>query len=338
MLNSTPAALAAARAESDAAVNAANADVAARLAALNALTNPGPPTAADIATAEADLATAKANASTTLAAGEEAVDQADSELANARTEVTVQRGALTAAENARSNAEGSLNERTAASELAQQEADLAHRGAGVQVPADEVVFVAVAPVRVSELLVATGDPAIGPVMSVTDSQVFVDSSLAVEDAALVKPGMTVSVDEASLGIATEGVVDFVAPAPGTNGVDGFHIYFQVSIADPPPNLVGASVRLTIPVESTGGAVLAVPLNALTMGPDGSSRVHVDSGGGLEIVGVTPGLSADGYVEITPTGGAGLSEGDLVLIGVDRQTTSSQNAGSRNPIAAGATID
>ena len=95
----------------------------------------------------------------------------------------------------------------------------------------------------------------------------------------------------------------------------------MSVADAPTNLVGASVRLTIPVQTTGDSVLAVPVSALTMGPDGSSRVQVDTSGGIVLVEVKPGLSADGYVEITPVGGASLQAGDLVVIGLDPRANS-----------------
>ena len=196
VVDGAPAALAVARAEADAANAAAAADVASKEAALSALTNPSPPTASDIAAAEADLATAQANANTIRLAGEAAVDQANVELADAQADVVAQQSVVTAARNAQTNAKTSLEERTSAGELAQQEADLAHRQAGVQVPADEVVFVAIGPVRLSELLVGTGDPVIGGVMLVTDSRVFVDGSLAVEDAGLVEAGMTVAIDEA----------------------------------------------------------------------------------------------------------------------------------------------
>ena len=325
VLDDAPAALDAARTEGAAAVAVAEADVAAKKAVVDALTNPGPATPSDRAAAEADLATAMANQDSVRLAGEQAVDQATIEVANVWADVNAQSSALATAWTARTNAEGSLGERASAAGLAQQEADLAHRQAGIQVPADEVVFVPTATVKLSEMLVVQGDPAVGGLMLVTDSQVFVDGSLAVEDAGLVEAGATVELDEASLGIATEGVISFVAPGPGTNGVDGFHVYFEASVSDPPPNLVGASVRLTIPVTSTGGTVLAVPVSALTMGADGSSRVQVDTTHGLEIVEVTPGLSADGYVEITPVGDEVLNEGELVLIGFDGLTTSSQPA-------------
>jgi hypothetical protein len=71
----------------------------------------------------------------------------------------------------------------------------------------------------------------------------------------------------------------------------------------------------VPVSSTGGEVLAVPLAALTAGPGGEARVELvdgedDDGTLLE---VTTGLSADGFVEVTPVDGD-LAEGDLVVVG------------------------
>jgi hypothetical protein len=75
------------------------------------------------------------------------------------------------------------------------------------------------------------------------------------------------------------------------------------------------VRVSIPVSSTGGAVLAVPLAALTAGPGGESRVEVmGDDDSTALVEVETGLAAGGYVEVTGAGGATLSEGDLVVIG------------------------
>jgi peptidoglycan hydrolase-like protein with peptidoglycan-binding domain len=198
------------------------------------------------------------------------------------------------------------------------EADLvanARAGAGVQVPADEVVFVEGAPVRVTEATVEPGDPPKGPLLTVTDVAVAVDSSVPIEEAPLLKPGMRVILDEPDLGIDEMGVVSQVAEGPGTNDLDGFHVYFEVAVDGSPAALVGASVRVTVPIESTQGAVLTVPVSALSLGPDGSSRVQKSTGGKLEFVTVEPGLSAGGYVEVTPVDGT-LEAGDQVVIGFE----------------------
>lgn len=189
-------------------------------------------------------------------------------------------------------------------------------GAGVQVPSDEVIFVRLGPLRVSELLVGRGDSLVGAVMTVTDAVVRIDGGLAVEDVRLVKPGMSVQIAEADLGINTKGVLKSLASAPGTNGVDGFHVYFEVQIDGAPTNLVGASVRVTIPVESTGGAVLVVPVSAVMLATDGTSRVQRKVGDATEFVAVRPGLSAQGFVAVAAID-ATLKVGDLVVIGSDQ---------------------
>jgi hypothetical protein len=188
--------------------------------------------------------------------------------------------------------------------------------AGVQVPADELVFAASAPVRVTELA-AGGDSAVGASIGVSDASVAVDGALRLEEAQLVKPGMRVEIDEPDLGVNATGVVSRVADAPGTNGVDGFHVYFEVLVDGAPASLVGASLRLTVPVETSGESVLAVPVSAVTLSVDGESRVQKqDENAELEYVTVEPGLSARGYVAVKPVDGT-LAAGDLVVIGFEQ---------------------
>ena len=195
------------------------------------------------------------------------------------------------------------------------ELDAAKGELGVQVPLDEIVFVPGLPVRVEEVMGVIGGAVSGPVMSVTDNQIVIDSSLPLDAAPLVKPGMTVAIDEPSLGIKAEGVVDMVAHTPGTHGIDGYHIYFAVRVGETPSPLEGFSLRLTIPIESTKGLVTAVPLSALSLGADGTSRVQIENKGGLEYIAVEPGLAADGFVEVTPVDGT-LEPGQLVVVGTE----------------------
>jgi hypothetical protein len=181
---------------------------------------------------------------------------------------------------------------------------------------DEIVFVSSFPVRVEELSAKIGDPASGPIIKVTNNQLAIDSSLPLAEAPLVKPGMDVVIDEPDLGLQATGVVSRVADAPGTDGVDGYHVYFEVLVDETPVNLEGVSLRLTIPVESTGGAVTVVPVSALFLAADGTSRVQVERDGNLEFIQVEPGLSADGFVEVMPVDGI-LSAGQLVLVGYEK---------------------
>jgi len=194
--------------------------------------------------------------------------------------------------------------------------EAAHRKADSPVPVDEIVFIPVLPVRVEEINAEIGGTASGPAIVVTNNQLAIDSSLPLAESPLVKPGMTVAIDEPDLGLRATGIVSRVANTPGTDGVDGYHIYFEVLVDETPVTLEGFSLRLTIPVESTGGAVTVVPISALFLAADGTSRVQVDNKGNLEFVVVDPGLSAGGFVEVTPVEGT-LSAGQLVLVGYEK---------------------
>lgn len=200
----------------------------------------------------------------------------------------------------------------------QAELERERRKSSVQVPADEIVFVPSLPVRIDEVAVSVGDEALGPVLTVTNNQLAVDSSLQRAEAALVKPGMKVAISEPDLGLEATGVVARVASTPGTDGVDGFHVYFETLVDATPQSLEGFSLRLTIPVESTEESAIVVPVNALTLTGDGNSIVEVTNGvDQLQTVIVEPGLSAKGYVQVKPLNGT-LTAGQLVLIGFEQK--------------------
>ena len=197
----------------------------------------------------------------------------------------------------------------------------ARKKLGVQVPIDELVFLPALPVRVEQVTTAVGGAASGPVMSVTDNQIAIDSALPLDEAPLVKPGMAVNIDEQSLGIKAQGVVERVDRTPGTHGVDGYHIYCSIRVDKTSTPLQGFSLRLTIPVKSTQEAVLTVPMSALSLAADGKSRVQVENNGKLEFIHVLPGLAADGFVEVIPEKGT-LEPGQLVVVGYEN--SASQN--------------
>ncbi|MGR9012407.1 MAG: peptidoglycan-binding protein [Gammaproteobacteria bacterium] len=259
---------------------------------------------------DSELAIMAAERDAKLAAGQFELAEASVKSANLSGEMSIQ-AALDAQRVANFDA------RLAADRLKRLTADLniAKRKLGIQVPIDEIVFIPVLPARVEEVIAHVGDAARGPVVSVTDNQLVVNSSLPLDAAPLVKPGMQVAIDEQALGIKASGVVEIVASSPGTHGVDGYHIYFEVRVDKSPTRLEGFSVRLTIPIKSTEGAVTAVPVSAVSLSADGTSRVQVDNNGVLQYIDVEPGLSADGYVEVTPANGS-LAPGQLVVIGYE----------------------
>jgi hypothetical protein len=324
----TPLAVESARARAKHANTAAEADVAASIAdrALIVLDPRQPATAR--AAADAKLELARAAQKRIRLEGELAIQAAERdaqlaaeqfELAEAAVQSARLSGdmAIQAAVDAKEVAD--LDARLAADRFDRLRADLdrAKRKLGVQVPVDEIVFVPLLPVRVESVTALVGHAARGPVMSVTDNQLVIDSSLPLDSAPLVKPGMRVAIDEQALGIKATGAVTMVASTPGTRGVDGFHIYFEIRVDETPVRLEGFSLRLTIPIQSTEGAVTAVPLSAVSLAADGTSRVQVQSenDGELEYVVVEPGLSAHGFVEVTPVDGT-LKPGQLVVIGYE----------------------
>ncbi len=250
----------------------------------------------DRAIADANLAAAKAAAGAAWTSGQATVQAAVD--------------AKTAAEREVQSAIAFIQQLTAELEIAQN-------NAGVKLPLDEVVFLPLLPVRVEAVEVGVGDTASGAIAIVTNNQLAIDASLPLDEAPLVQPGMVVVIDEPDLGVAATGTVSWVAASPGTNGADGFHIYFETLVDDTPATLEGASLRLTIAVESTGGVVTAVPISALFLAADGSSRVQVEADGGLRFVTVEPGLSADGYVEVVALDDT-LAAGQLVVIGFETQ--------------------
>jgi hypothetical protein len=186
--------------------------------------------------------------------------------------------------------------------------------AGVQVPADELLFFPRLPVRVDAVKAKRGSTVSGRVMNVTNSRLAIDSSLSVSDVRLVRVGDPVVIDDQDLGVTARGRVTRVDRTPGTHGIDPSRFYMAVAPTSRLPSLVGASVKLTISVKSTNGRVLAVPVSALSIGGDGRSRVQVRHGTRIELVPVDPGLAAEGLAEVRPQAKDSLRPGDLVVVG------------------------
>ena len=319
------------RAKADHANAAAESDLAAQIAdeAFIGL-DPRQPETARMA-AKAKLELARSTAHKTRLEGLAAVQAAERAAAQVGGKIELARSAVASAQLAersvRLEGEKQVRAATDAQKLAEYDARLAGERAqqlatdlnvvqeklGVQVPVDELVFLRTLPVRVEEVKAIVGGAATGPLLSVTDNLLSIDSSLTLEAAPLVKLGMKVEIDEQALGVKATGTVHAVASTPGTRGVDGFHIYFEVRVDPTPVKLDGFSVRLSIPIKSTDGAVTAVPMSALSLAADGSSRVQVHEEGELKFVTVKPGLSADGFVEVTPINGK-LEVGQLVVVG------------------------
>ena len=321
-------------------------------------------------TATAELAAAQTNVQTVQAMGVANMQRAQDDVTTAEQDIASAGADLARAQTAANLAstrvqstppELSLLEKAAmlaAQDGATADAEYQRLAAqsATQVPADELLFLPDLPRRVDEVKVKRGDPITANLMTVSGLSLSIDGALSASDAKLVTVGARVTIEEADLKITATGVVSVRAAQPGTKGVDPQKFYMEVTPDNAPASLVGASVKLTIPVKSTSGDVLAVPLSALTVGAGGSSRVEVVTGAATRFVDVVPGLAAQGLVEVTAPNG-GLAAGDNVVVGrgneklivpVGTQTTnppapdttaatsnSSQNSGSTTTSAAGA---
>jgi hypothetical protein len=94
-----------------------------------------------------------------------------------------------------------------------------------------------------------------------------------------------------------------APAAGGGN------YQMMVVCDPlpPPDALGANVRVSMTVHRSDGPVLVVPTTAITTRSSGDSFVEVVERDGTRRVSVTVGGEADGYAAVQPVGGS-LDEG------------------------------
>lgn len=313
------------------ALNDAQSGLAAATEALDAAADQDPPPTADEL---AELESAVSDAEAEVAAATEALDQAQfdrdrtvveqqSLVEAAARRVDVAQAAL---EDARRGVDtGPIRRQidSARSELEDARAELSELESelGTWLPAAEVIFLPRLPVRVDQVTVARGEAIEGSFLTVSGSELALRSSVPEREAPRIEVGMEVRVENPVSGNEIPGVVSLVAERPGTNGVADDRVYVEVAPEEIPDEIIGENVRVTIPVSSTGGEVLAVPAAALSATADGSTIVQVENDDGdLETVTVETGLAAQGLVEVAPIDG-GLDEGDLVVVGLERGSES-----------------
>lgn len=202
--------------------------------------------------------------------------------------------------------------------LAVAEADLAtaQGASGTRLPRGEVVFLPNLPRRVDQVHVALGAEPTGPVMTLSGSEVQVVSRLAPAEREQVAVGDQVRLDEENLGIDLSGTVVAVSDAPHPSGEAAGTYELRIRPEGTgATDLAGVNVRVTIPVQSSDGEVLAAPVAAVSTAADGESRVRIVwSDGSADDVVVRLGLSAEGYVAIDPVDEE-LRPGDEVVLGV-----------------------
>jgi peptidoglycan hydrolase-like protein with peptidoglycan-binding domain len=157
---------------------------------------------------------------------------------------------------------------------------------------------------VADLGTATTMAPIGTVVNVGGGSVSVGS------AGSTAAGSTGSGSAGSAGMAGSGSSGS-APNPGATAF----IPLTVQPSRPlPAALNGENVLVTVETGQTEGPVLTVPVAAIVTTASGTSYViMVGAHGGQTRVPVTPGISENGYVQVTPATSGALAAGDRVVV-------------------------
>ncbi|MFC0110213.1 peptidoglycan-binding protein [Kibdelosporangium aridum] len=237
------------------------------------------------------------------------VRQAESQLESAQAALTE----LTRPPNT-SSQQQAVTEAQAAVRDAENRLAAMEKEYGVKLPRGEVVFVPDLPRRVQGVKAALGARPEGALMTLIGGEPQVDGELSPANQRLVQAGGKVELDEPSLGAPVPGEVSYVAERPGTDGAAaGMHRIRIRPTGGDPRAMLGLNVRVSIPIASTEGAVLAVPVSALYTASDGKVRVRVVRDGSIEDVEVQPGLVANGFAELKSVDGT-LQADDPVVVG------------------------
>ncbi|GAA3437216.1 peptidoglycan-binding protein [Kutzneria kofuensis] len=201
----------------------------------------------------------------------------------------------------------------------------------VTVPSGEILFLPTLPVRVDTVTTRAGATASGPIGTVTNSTVNIQSTLPSADAQFVRAGMKATLtlpDGTTMAAKVDAIGKDAAPPPTDQPVQPSgqqqQPQQQQSTSDAVPMRLVAqdpaalaayankAAKIDIEVGKTNGDVLVVPVAAVATSQDGATRVQVQrKDGRLQDVPVRLGLTANGLVEVS---GTGLAEGDRVVVG------------------------
>ncbi len=197
---------------------------------------------------------------------------------------------------------------------------------GTSLPSAEVVFVTNLPQQVIRVDTKLGATPSGSVLTISGSDTVIRSAISSADRKLLSEGMSATIDQEELGLDAAVKVSKIAAQPGGGDLQNNQYAVEFTANEPlPEDAIDISVRITIPVTSSDGEVLTVPLAAVSAGPDGTARIEIErTEGETETVNVAVGLTADGQVEISGLAGQDIQVGDRVVVGRDQDSSESDD--------------
>lgn len=218
---------------------------------------------------------------------------------------------------------------------------------GPEVPLGQVVFLPAIPATVVAVNGGIGQQPGSPFVELSAaSSLSLTGELPPAYASQVKPGLTVTIydeitgDHATGKVSSVGTPTTTVPSGTTvtiggggssgssssssgsgsgsgSGSSGSTAFVPVNVtpaAPLPAALNGANVLVTVETGQTEGPVLTVPVAALVTTASGQSEVTVVGPGGKQTnVAVTPGMSANGFVQVAPRTKGALQAGDNVVV-------------------------
>jgi peptidoglycan hydrolase-like protein with peptidoglycan-binding domain len=131
------------------------------------------------------------------------------------------------------------------------------------------------------------------------------------------PGSAGSAGSAGSGSAGSGSAGSGPAGSAGSGSSGATTFIPLVVRPGAPLaavLNGENVLVTVQTGQTEGAVLTVPVAAIVTSASGTSYVTVAGARGRQTdVPVTPGISENGYVQVTPARSGALAAGDRVVV-------------------------
>lgn len=283
-----------------------------------------------------------------------ALNNAQQAVTTAQRAVTTDREALAAAKGDTATAQARQALQWAQQDLdtaRQNQAQLVST-TGVDLPLSEFVFLSSFPATLTAVSGTVGSAVSSPLLTIDTGHLVVNATVLQGDNALIKAGLPVQLDDEVLGqsaAATVASIGAFSPGgsgagsgssggsggssgsggsggssgSGSSGSSGGSAAQQapgypvvITPTSPlSPAWLGADVRVTITAGSTGSEVLVVPVAAINTGVDQTTTVTVQRPDGTQrTVQVQAGVTANGFVQVSPVGSAELGPGDRVVVG------------------------